>query len=352
MAAQTIPFDVVDHICAGPVAEGIAYESLLASSLIERQYGDERDRISPAQLLLLSMNANLSIQDAAHGLGMKPLALACSVLGVRIMLGSATLESAFHALERLYDMAGSTVRLKLATEGEHAYLMVRGEGRTDLASYTVEDTYLGWMFMHCGQFLGRPLAVTEVRTRNPTHVSLGRPHFAVGAPVRHGASATLQFPRTLLASKRAASTSDTPIWDCMRPWIEWAEATPHPAISSGDLAMWSLTVDQMAEQSGVSSATMRRRLEQQRGGYRSARQRARANAGIALLRSSETSVESIAAELGYADARSFRRFLKAATGKTPHEIRGEPIAADPGSSETDGAIRRRVRAMASELDRL
>ncbi|WP_456640374.1 AraC family transcriptional regulator [Bradyrhizobium sp. USDA 10063] len=37
--------------------------------------------------------------------------------------------------------------------------------------------------------------------------------------------------------------------------------------------------------------------------------------------STDESVESIAAELGYSDARSLRRFHKAAMGTTPRQIR-------------------------------
>ena len=70
------------------------------------------------------------------------------------------------------------------------------------------------------------------------------------------------------------------------------------------------------------------------------RRRALTEAAVKLLRDTDCSVDAIGAELGYSDARSFRRFLKAATGKTPQEHRrtvfGEGL-------QVDEAVRQRLR---------
>jgi len=60
------------------------------------------------------------------------------------------------------------------------------------------------------------------------------------------------------------------------------------------------------------------------------------------LRSSSRSTEAIAAELGYADSRSFRRFMKSATGKTPEALRVEPSRTAPPTR----LLRERLRAAA------
>jgi AraC-like DNA-binding protein len=44
---------------------------------------------------------------------------------------------------------------------------------------------------------------------------------------------------------------------------------------------------------------------------------------LRLLRESSRSVDSIARQLGYSDARSFRRFIKSATGLTPEALRAQ-----------------------------
>jgi AraC-like DNA-binding protein len=326
------------------VAQGVRQEDLLAQSLIEPKRGDIRDRISPAQLLLLCMNANLSVADATHGLAARRLPIAFAGVGLRAVAGCLTLEGGLNSLQRLYVSIGSPVRLKLKIEGEDAFLMIEGDGRTMSASYTIEDTYLTWMYMHCAWFLGRPPPISEVCVRDPSHVGLGGLHFAIPAPVRLGRCSALRFRKSLLAEKRTGRGSDTPIWDCMRPWLDAFDR-------GGDVdgaARWSLRVDELARDAGVSASTLRRRLSASDGGYRRARRHAFAEAGLNLLRSSDASVDSVAAELGFADARSFRRFMKDAIGKTPSEIRLE--AGRDSASPSGELLRQRVRETALRLD--
>jgi AraC-like DNA-binding protein len=77
--------------------------------------------------------------------------------------------------------------------------------------------------------------------------------------------------------------------------------------------------------SGKSSNTVRHQFQTGNGGFRDTRQKALVKAATSRLRESKDSVEEIAAGLGYSDGRSFRRFLKNATGLTPQEIRrGQP----------------------------
>jgi len=60
---------------------------------------------------------------------------------------------------------------------------------------------------------------------------------------------------------------------------------------------------------------------EQRAAFESKCFETRAKESLTLLRGSLRSVEAVAIELGYADARSFRRFIKGATGMTPEDLR-------------------------------
>jgi len=82
-----------------------------------------------------------------------------------------------------------------------------------------------------------------------------------------------------------------------------------------------LRVDVLAAKAFVSPSTLRRRLTRIHGGFRLVRERLLVDASLTLLRGSLRSVEAVAIELGYADARSFRRFIKGATGMTPEDLR-------------------------------
>jgi AraC-like DNA-binding protein len=78
------------------------------------------------------------------------------------------------------------------------------------------------------------------------------------------------------------------------------------------------------------------------GGFREVRRKLVMDASLQLLRSSSLSTEAIAAELGYADSRSFRRFIKSATGKTPEALRAEPLRTAPPAA----LLRERLKAAA------
>ena len=115
-------------------------------------------------------------------------------------------------------------------------------------------------------------------------------------------------------------------WDMVCPWLAWNEA-----IAANDRGPWvtlgDLRLDVIARESGISPSTLRRHITSVHGGFRQVRRKILVDAGTQLLSSSSRSVESIAAQLGYSDARSFRRFIKAATGKTPDALRAEKPSA-------------------------
>jgi len=96
----------------------------------------------------------------------------------------------------------------------------------------------------------------------------------------------------------------------------------------GETGGVDLRVKDMAREAGVSPSTLRRRMQRDHGGFRAARQQAIVQSGLAMLRNDRDSVDAVAVQLGYSDARSFRRFIKKATGRTPEEIRsGAELAA-------------------------
>jgi AraC family transcriptional activator of pobA len=68
---------------------------------------------------------------------------------------------------------------------------------------------------------------------------------------------------------------------------------------------------------------------------------------VRKLRSTDDSVEAIAFDLGYADARSLRRFLKAATGETPQQLRLSAAS----QSGNDARVRERLKTIGTVMGR-
>jgi AraC-like DNA-binding protein len=342
---QRMPFDWITRHVSGVVRQGLPFEQMMAASLIELRYGDNRDVVGPAQYLLLCLNTALGISDAAHGLTRARIDPSYTALGLRVALGCATLEDAILSVGRLYRTASSAVQIELKTTSDLAILNVRADSARDADAVLLEDIYLSWVFMHCIYFLGTAMPVVDVTTRDAFHFNLGHRHFAVGAPVRHGAVTGMRFARALLGKRGTGRAGANPHWECFRLWLDFIEPGDLSSNGWGDLRDGGrLRLRELAEQAGVSTSTLRRRLAIA-GGFRRGCERTLSASAVRRLRDTDDSVEAIAAELGYSDARSLRRFLKAATGATPSQIRAESSS----PRDDDGAVRMRLQTLSAMM---
>ncbi len=320
MRLQGFPLSWARRHCANAIAEGMSLDSLFADALIEPRFDDERDRISAAQLTLLYYNANLSTEDEARRNGRGRLPVGLGALAARAMFGCATLESGLGAVIRLYELAASTIRIRLTVEHHEALLAVHCDGRAGSDLTSLEDAYISFLFMCCNYFVGGSLPLARVETPDPTHMNLGGAHWAARAPVQLGALSALCFPKAWLAARRAPDRTDDLFCGVFGDWLTFVEGPSGPA--QPQLAsLAELNVGRLAAAAGVSPATLRRRLDRSDGGFRRLREETLVDAGVALLLETTDSVDAIAAQVGYSDARSFRRFIKAATGRTPLEWR-------------------------------
>lgn len=89
----------------------------------------------------------------------------------------------------------------------------------------------------------------------------------------------------------------------------------------------TLNEDDVARAMYVSRRTLARRLEQEGTGFREIRERLLAELAARHLQESHSSVEAVAATLGYHDASNFRRAFRRWYGMTPGDYRRQ-LAAD------------------------
>ncbi len=323
MLGQGIPLSWVFRHCAGVVAHGVPPDALFQACLIDRRFGDDRDQISFAQFGLLWLNAGLVVEDEGLGLTRKGMPLGFSTLALRVMLGCATVERAITSIIRFYKFA--PVRFSLTFDGDEAILAAYSDDDDSGPNATiVEELHLTFLYGCLSLFLGRPLPVRMFQTRDRRHANLDGLHWATFAPVRYERLAALRFTKSILSAQRVTSGTDEVYWDMVRPWLMLSEAKSTLSedrwVTVGDLRL-----DALAREAGVSLSTVRRQMTSTHGGFRLVRKKLLVEASTQLLTSCSRSVESIAAQLGYSDARSLRRFLKAATGKTPDALRAEGL---------------------------
>lgn len=321
MPEAGIPLWWVERQTLGAAAEGISRDKLYTNCLIERRHGDDRDRVTSAQLTLLYMNICTSIDDEAHGLGGSRIRLGHAELAMRAILGCPTIERAIAAMTRLYNLTSSPVRFALRLDGEDALLVVHCENRNnDTSPRFLEDCYLSFAFMLLSHFLGYALPLRSVDTRDLEHVNLNTRHWATRSPVRLAEISALRMPLPTLSLSRGRDSADHDYRHLMRSWVAFVEQDMLPT-TIGKTGGTKLSVSSLAQAAGVSPSTLRRRMQRDHGGFREARRQTIIRSGLSLLRNDQHSVDAIAVQLGYSDARSFRRFIKNATGRTPEEIR-------------------------------
>ena len=340
MFNQRIPISQVMRHCAGIARLGNSVDEVLRQSLIERSFGDDRDQVSFDQFGLLMLNTASWIDDESSGLGTRRIDSGIGALAAHAVMGCSTLEYALAAMGRIYH--STSIRFGVVLEEEDALLVVHGDkAQSDPLAPVLEELYTIFLFGILSYFVGRPLPVRAHQTRDPLHANLQGRHWATFAPVRLADVAGLRVPRTVLAAHRVGQGSDHIYWDMIQPWLSLAEG--HAALADARFVkLEDLRVDVLAAEACVSPSTLRRKMTRTQGGFRQVRQRLVVDAGLQLLRGSSRSVDAVAAELGYADARSFRRFIKAATGMTPEVLRADRSAARPSAA----LVRERIKAAA------
>ncbi|MEI9996984.1 MAG: helix-turn-helix domain-containing protein [Rhizomicrobium sp.] len=347
MRIQSIPLSWARRHCANAVAEGVSLDHLFDMALIEPRFGDDRDRISSAQLALFYYHTNLSTDDEARRNSRGRIPVGLGTVAIRAMFGCSTLESAIGAVAHLYDLASTTMKVRLTVDYDEAVLAVHCEdGQSGSDSTSLEDAYLSFLFMCVNHFIGKILPLSAVETRDPTHMNLGRTHWAAGAPVRLGSLSALRFPKAVLLAPRMANGTDDLFCDVFREWLAFVEPAAVAAIAPKH-SMRDFRARQLAQAAGISQATLRRRMDRFDGGLRQAREKALVSAGLDLLLNTADSVDAVAARIGYSDARSFRRFIKSATGRTPLEWRMEHASAD--ILRPNPAVHRRIQAFAKAM---
>lgn len=347
MRIQSIPLSWARRHCANAVAEGVSLCALFDKALISPRFDDDRDRISSAQLALLYYHANQATEDEGRRNSRAQIPIGFGTLAARALFGCSTLETGLGAIARLSQLTASALQVAVRVDHDDARLLVYcEEGRAGADTVSLEDAYLSFLFMCVGHFLGRPMPIASFETRAPTHMNIGQAHWATGAMTSLASSSALVFPRALLAARRTADPRDELFADIFLPWMQFVErgSTLHPMVEQ---PIAGVRVADLAAAQNVSSATARRRLDTLDGGFRQCRAEALVSAGVARLQEGNVSVDAIALELGYSDARSFRRFLKSASGKTPEEWRREGSSPAP---QLTAAIRARVLEFAQELD--
>lgn len=308
-----------ERLCQGL---GIRYEDLLSHQLL----------LSHRQVRALILRAQQVLNEPALGLvaGARETPVSWGVAGLA-MLTCETMGEAMGYVLAHQNEAGTMVQLRVSEHGNEVRLhLVSHRYDWEIENYLIDETLAGAVAV--GRYLlgqdFRPLRI-DLAQAQPAHHAQYRRYF--DCPVRFGAGSNLMVFEAHWLGARLPGYDRIASQVLRRQLDGLLQPAPgrHQLIETVSNHIRYASVqgdDQQAVASlvNVSARSLRRQLELQGTSYRQLRDSTRYQAARELLDNTSLSLAVIAEQLGYADARSFRRAFKRWSGLLPSDYRRRP----------------------------
>lgn len=343
------PFGTPD--ASGRIINGLKLDKLLALSCVDRA----APVLSAAEHTLMMLNSIDMTGDEGHALGIEPIRKGYASVGIRSMLSRPTLGDALTVLSRYFAATSSVFTLEITRVGGVAHISLRARAKDPYSGSVLEEIWFNALYAFSCWFVGRRIpirAATLALANQPTRSSTW---LAQAGSMTASSATGIEIFVGCLSWERATSTVQEPVWEAMSAWLEQHD---HAGPSQG--AGWLRSTLDAAEapartrarEAGggdpVSGRQLARRLQRRHGaGFRQLRSEALVGMAEELLLASPEPIEAIAARLGYAEERSFRRFVRKHTGLTPAQLRrGAPRASSGPSRE----VMDRIHILTRKID--
>lgn len=289
-------------------------------------------RISYEQLGTLERNAIRITKDPALGLrlGKANGFLNNGLVGVAAVT-SENLKAAFEILKQYYLQATPGWELDLRVEGDRGFFSIRETiPRGDLRAFATEALLAGFYGL-VKQAIGRDFSVKKVRLSypRPAHWKLYA-EYVVEAPLYFDEPVTeVEFDASILTVPIATAdpvTRSVVVQYCATEAarsvpVDGAAAQVRKILLANGGRRMGLT--EVARALQTSARSLRRALNQMGTSYQAVAEDILRTRAVERVRSGKVKVELIAQELGFTDARSFRRAFKRWTGRNPNDYRRE-----------------------------
>jgi AraC-like DNA-binding protein len=262
--------------------------------------------------------------------GGRDLLVSFGMLGVA-MRSCVTMGEAFTLALELHQAAGSLMDLEAETFDQEIALRVH-ERRPDreLVAFLCEEMLCSTLIL-ARSVLGADQSPTYVELSYPAPPYAEEYRRFFRCPVRFGADANrLVFPVTLLGQPLPTPYEPTRAVavDACRRLLDLDGARPDITVAIEALLNRNLrhplTMAETAHHLHVTERTLRRQLAAAGERYSTIRDRVRERRATFLLRESALRIDAVAHEVGFSDAREFRRAYIRWTGHPPSATRRPP----------------------------
>lgn len=334
----------------GLVLGGLDLDTLLNRSLV----APDATHITANQHILLMLNSIDMTGDEAHALGAGRLNTGFASLGLRTMLSTPSLGPALNVLTRYFVTCSSMFRMDVSREGDFARVSLRAEGRQEERSEVLEEIWFNALYGFLCWFVGRRIPVLAATVARLEPTAALRVHWTWTARLTRGEVSSMLIPLDCLAWPRKADEVEEPVWEALDFWMD-DEVTSVNDGRTGLRAVFNqfeaparAKVGDAFTNPDVGERQRSRRIRTAYGAnFRDLRGDALVEAARTLLRTTDTSIEDVGAQLGYSEERSFRRFIKSRTGVTPAQIR-QGASLNPPTP--DAEVRSRIHALTRKME--
>lgn len=204
----------------------------------------------------------------------------------------------------------------LTEQGNDIWFCRRGLAKSLQGSWQAELHVITFLINMIRLFAGKSWQPTKILLQNSALDSKSSQYLFENSSLKHNHAFTaLNFPKSFLGLNNISDIKEPKAntLAMLEPHIE-------DIILSSNL-MSGLTSELVAEQCGLSTRSMQRRLRLENTSFRSLLEKIRVKKAKALLLHTDEKIHCISTLLGYADSSHFLRAFKRNTGLTPREFK-------------------------------
>ncbi|HVU00764.1 MAG TPA: AraC family transcriptional regulator [Polyangiaceae bacterium] len=290
-------------------------------------------KISYDQFAALERNAMRLTGDPELGLkwGLATRMTHSGLAGIAAIT-SENLEVAFRVAKQYYLQLIPGWDIDLRVEGKRGYLTLRETvPRGDLLAFATEAVLSGFYVM-VKEALGRSFSVTRVTLpySRPPHAASYRTLLA-DVPFEFDQPVTeVEFDASLLGERIVTADVVTATMAAKACEDEASRGVQDGGLAAQvrrvllDQGGRRRTLEEVARALQTSARSLRRALSQMGTSYQAIADDVLRERAEQRIRGGQVKIESLAVELGFTDARSFRRAFKRWTGQNPNEFRRGP----------------------------
>jgi AraC-like DNA-binding protein len=333
-----LPLNTVDVLLRIAHERGVEASGVLVGTSITPEMLSNPDaRISVAQLCQAVDNALRSTREPALGLeiGLRMHIGRLGVLGTALMC-QTDLRAALQIAVQFNALTSPSWQFELEQYGDRAVLRTTPVVELNRLSFSTEVLF-GCMHTIGSFLLGRPMRYLELRFQMPQPAHVERFRALTDAPLIFGAEANeMWFDAALLAQPLAFADALTA--QEARIQCETRLSTRNPRdgavaqVRQVLLASRTRTpnLPEVASKLLISPRQLRRELHARGTSFQLLLDEVRKQRAIEGLVGSTMTMDELASEIGFQDARSLRRRFKLWTGTTPFAYRQAHLAQSHG----------------------